>query len=308
MQDFLQKELVFYPHLFLDNSITTCSLFPFCKVSERDEAVICKNLQDSHLVTPSFDNSLLHFSQELILEIQERSRDLVNTLYIQNYSQGIEELQCIKYKRNNYGFLVFDNSSRKEEGKVVLEKLGILFLEFKEYNKRIQEYSKLIQDRNLELELVKANLYKKNVKRETGCTLVFEGVHCGTNSRILKKLFEIVAPICFVDYRARSTSGVVRFKSRSGAQFAEIYFLKEFISQKSWDDLGSFHTSHDRIMLKKMSEAEETEYYTTFSKKQSEEAIDKIESSKSIQKRKIEDSESQEPNKRIHTRFETDLD
>ena len=253
LQEFLQKRLIFYPHLLLqeESAITTVSLFPFLPVKERDESLICKSLYGSRLVTPSFDNSLLYLEKELWNSMTLKS--IENTLYYQdlNYNSknlDFSGLKCTEFLGFGHGFLVFENLYDLNDAiKKLNSKNDIKVLTFQEYRKRIGEYTNLIKERNLELSILKSNLYNRNFEWENGTVYRFRGVHSGTNSKILKKLFEIVAPVCFVEYIKGSKQGKVRFKSQNGGNLAKLYFSREFISQKSWDDLGSFSTDLEKM-------------------------------------------------------------
>ena len=269
VEEFIKTRLIFYPHLLLiqDSAISTVSLFPFLSVKERDESIICKSLHGSKLITPSFDNSLLIIEKGLWESLIGHL--VQNTLYYQGPGQGSCQslgpelgLKFTKIPGFGHGFLVFENFQDLNDAfKLLRSRQDLQVLTFEEYKKRIQEYILEMKERNQKLSLLKANLYNSKVEREIRTVYRFTGVHSGTNSKILKKLFEIVAPVCFIEYIKGSKTGKVRFKSQNGGKLAKLYFSKEFISQKSWDDLGSFSTDlhkMDRILLEKNDDTEKT--------------------------------------------------
>ncbi|KAJ3154551.1 hypothetical protein HDU86_004680 [Geranomyces michiganensis] len=67
----------------------------------------------------------------------------------------------------------------------------------------------------------------------------FWDVHPATNTKILKRLFEMVAPVAFVEFRRNNGTGYVRFKTSHGAHLASTYFNTEYIVQKNANDCGT---------------------------------------------------------------------
>ncbi|KAI8590917.1 hypothetical protein BDZ88DRAFT_412760 [Geranomyces variabilis] len=67
----------------------------------------------------------------------------------------------------------------------------------------------------------------------------FWDVHSGTNTKVLKRLFEMVAPVAFVEFRRNNGTGYVRFKTPNGAHLASTYFNSEYIVQQNANDCGT---------------------------------------------------------------------
>ena len=81
---------------------------------------------------------------------------------------------------------------------------------------------------------------------EPGVIAAFQNVHPQTQSKTLRILFELLAPVSFVDYSYGKKRGYVRFKSAYGAQLACSYFEREFVGQSHGGDTGSLLTSKVR--------------------------------------------------------------
>ncbi|KAJ3175873.1 hypothetical protein HDU87_005701 [Geranomyces variabilis] len=67
----------------------------------------------------------------------------------------------------------------------------------------------------------------------------FWDVHHATNTKVLKRLFEMVAPVAFVEFRRNNGTGYVRFKTPHGAHHASTYFNTEYIVQQNANDCGT---------------------------------------------------------------------
>ncbi|KAJ3207339.1 hypothetical protein HDU82_003838 [Entophlyctis luteolus] len=92
---------------------------------------------------------------------------------------------------------------------------------------------------------------------EAGVVVRYSNVHRGTSRKILKTLFELVAPVSFVDYTKGETEGFVRFKTPMGATLATSYFSHQNIVQINSKDVGTLITSVKHLQRLKSSIASE---------------------------------------------------
>jgi hypothetical protein len=82
------------------------------------------------------------------------------------------------------------------------------------------------------------NTPKNPVLYRNGIFAAFFNVHRDTSRIVLKRLFELIAPVSYVDYESGKTSGHLRFKDPTGARLTEIYFGKECVIQTGGTCLG----------------------------------------------------------------------
>ncbi|KAI9203344.1 uncharacterized protein BJ171DRAFT_510430 [Polychytrium aggregatum] len=125
-------------------------------------------------------------------------------------------------------------------------------LDFASWRSLSEEYQALLE-------------YNKNVLRETleqqinrhgpavfeqGVVAEFTGTHSQTNTKTLKRMFESVAPVAYLDCRRSKGSGRghVRFKTPYGAQLAELYFKRESIVQIHGQDIGTLYSKAKQSM------------------------------------------------------------
>ncbi|KAI8917171.1 hypothetical protein DFJ77DRAFT_459423 [Powellomyces hirtus] len=67
----------------------------------------------------------------------------------------------------------------------------------------------------------------------------FSDVFRGTNTKIIKRLFEMIAPVTFVDFSPKENNGFIRFKTPHGARLAFTYFTNEYVVQTHAYDCGT---------------------------------------------------------------------
>ena len=104
----------------------------------------------------------------------------------------------------------------------------------------------------------------------------FKNVHFQANSKSIKFLFEMVAPVAFIEYsqfQNPSREGYIRFKSEHGAQLACIYFAREYvyqshskctgilISPNDSQDSQDSQNKKDRIELNLLDSKEQQDYW-----------------------------------------------
>ncbi|KAI8827192.1 uncharacterized protein EV422DRAFT_512982 [Fimicolochytrium jonesii] len=69
----------------------------------------------------------------------------------------------------------------------------------------------------------------------------FTGAHPQATTRVLRKLFEMIAPVSFVETRkgGGGGEGIVRFKTMHGARLAVVWFGREYVCQMHKGDTGT---------------------------------------------------------------------
>jgi RNA recognition motif-containing protein len=253
-------------------------------------------------ITSIFYPESKYFKRHAFITFEEASS---LELVIQTFP--FTQLQDITSKNNTYSYFI-------------LSKL--------DWQKRSLEYQSLLELKRQQLQELKESRAGTHASLafEAGVVAQFKNVHSETSSRVLKALFEMIAPVSFIDYSG-GTSGHVRFKTRHGAHLACAFFTKEFIHQSHPDDTGSLLTlKQDRARKKsKMNEAKqelqnslptnqtETEFEQRgiemyLLKGRDEEAYwNRIMDFQNRKKRKaIEKEREEEKSKKIHLVFDSD--
>jgi hypothetical protein len=122
--------------------------------------------------------------------------------------------------------LKFENAFQPRGHRVILKtKWNALMSEY---------YSRQIQLNNRE-SASNVNL-NSGISFCPGVLVYFMGVHQNTTSKTIKRLFEMVAPVAYVDYNFGEQQGYCRFKSSYGAQLAVNYFTRLCVVQTSGED------------------------------------------------------------------------
>ncbi|KAJ3282493.1 hypothetical protein HK104_010866 [Borealophlyctis nickersoniae] len=129
------------------------------------------------------------------------------------------------------------------------------------WNERMAEYTALLAKKKAEE--VKGIPKKSSSAAQTGLQrgviAKYRGVHPETDRRTLKKLFELVAPVAYVDHTISEASGYVRFETPHGAQLAVAYFSQECVGQLHKSDTGSFVSSASKKAAKGSAESSNSE-------------------------------------------------
>ncbi|KAJ3037225.1 hypothetical protein HDV00_001857 [Rhizophlyctis rosea] len=109
-----------------------------------------------------------------------------------------------------------------------------------EWIKRMDEYSSILEKkRAMEERVIQDTVGTHELHFQEGLVAEFAGVHQKTNRKVLKRLFEMIAPVAYVDYTINQTSGFARFKSPHGAVLACTYFSRECVTQMHENDTGT---------------------------------------------------------------------
>ena len=172
-----------------------------------------------------------------------------------------------------------------------------------EWNTRMREYQSLLETRKQQLIQLKESRAGSHppAAYERGIMAQFTHVHPDTNSKTLKHLFELVAPVAYIDLDYKQQRGHVRFKTRQGAQFACQYFSQTCIYQSSGSDTGTLFTlskntkkeSPPFVQLRLLKGQEESAYWDQISERQS-----------ASRKRKVEQEKAEFVAKKSHITFE----
>ena len=112
---------------------------------------------------------------------------------------------------------------------------------------------------------------RKHAEYEKGCILYFSNSHPKSNSRTIKMIFELVAPVVFIDYNDQD--GYCRFKSSLGATRAVCYFSRcNIVQQHGKDTTGKLdpYYEHQGIQTRLLEGREEREYWDYIFQKQNE--------------------------------------
>ncbi|KAJ2996070.1 hypothetical protein HDV02_000220, partial [Globomyces sp. JEL0801] len=145
---------------------------------------------------------------------------------------------------------------------------------------RCLEYHEHLSKVTNELEQVKNGCIKeRHVEYQKGVIGVCQGLNSSTNSKTIKKLMEMVAPVAFVDYQRGNTYAYIRFKSHYGLLLAQSYYSRTCITQKNgYDCTGALQSAECKqqfynfqndidscsgIVLYGLDGADEAEYWET---------------------------------------------
>ncbi|KAI8843170.1 hypothetical protein BJ741DRAFT_295564 [Chytriomyces cf. hyalinus JEL632] len=135
------------------------------------------------------------------------------------------------------------------EGAALNEWAHVRVLKLIEWHNRMDEYQTLLHTRRAELAKVvhaKTGTHA-GASFEPGVIVKYTGVHKHTSRRLIKALFELIAPVTFIDYTKGSEEGFARFKTKHGASLCHHYFSKQTIVQTHAHDSGTLITSLDQL-------------------------------------------------------------
>ncbi|KAI9102712.1 hypothetical protein DFS34DRAFT_674126 [Phlyctochytrium arcticum] len=124
-------------------------------------------------------------------------------------------------------------------------------------------YVRRLEKKKQELDLCKRPQHNADQRAEFERKVVgkFSNAHVQTTSKVLKRVFGMVAPVVFVDLNDKTGSGYVRFKSSHGLRLASILFTREYIVQKHKDDTGSILSAKSRPARTESAEADDVPEY-----------------------------------------------
>ncbi|KAJ3230263.1 hypothetical protein HDU81_004630 [Chytriomyces hyalinus] len=135
------------------------------------------------------------------------------------------------------------------EGAALNEWAHVRVLKLIEWHNRMDEYQTLLHARRAELAKVvhaKTGTHA-GAAYEPGVIVKYTGVHKNTSRKLIKALFELIAPVTFIDYTKGSEEGYARFKTKHGATLCHYYFSKQTIVQTHAHDSGTLITSLDQL-------------------------------------------------------------
>ncbi|KAJ3069613.1 hypothetical protein HDU98_007324 [Podochytrium sp. JEL0797] len=108
-----------------------------------------------------------------------------------------------------------------------------------EWQKQMKEYQTLLTERRSQLDGLlrsKKGSHDGGATFESGVVAKYSGVHKGTSRKVLKQLFDLLAPVSFVDHPKSHTEGHVRFKTAEGALHAASFLRRQTIAQVHAND------------------------------------------------------------------------
>ncbi|KAJ3415481.1 hypothetical protein HDV05_004923 [Chytridiales sp. JEL 0842] len=150
-----------------------------------------------------------------------------------------------------------------ETGKELDEKVAawnfVRVMTMTEWTKRTEEYRQHMKSERGRLQQVMSSKVgtHEQVKYHRFTVARFTGVHRNTNRKVLKDLFELVAPVSYISYEKGQTTGHVRFKTKNGAALACTFFAREHVTQANQNDTGTLLSKVEQknMQQKKVKEA-----------------------------------------------------
>ncbi|KAJ3367728.1 hypothetical protein HDU91_001133 [Kappamyces sp. JEL0680] len=175
------------------------------------------------------------------------TRDLLDELFSQ--CGKIKELHLMDAWKPPCAFVVFKKAQSAQAACGLEHKAVSRVMLKSRWDELCFEYTHIqeLQAQRLESIMQSAFGQQPALVREKGTIAEFSGVHWQTSSKTLKKLFEMVSSVAYVDHTPGSTSGHVRFKTATDAQLAVSYFSRVCISQAGPDDcVGTLDAARSR--------------------------------------------------------------
>ncbi|KAJ3063157.1 hypothetical protein HDU99_004969, partial [Rhizoclosmatium hyalinum] len=126
----------------------------------------------------------------------------------------------------------------------------VRILPMETWHTRTQEYQSLMHKRRSLLDVTmssRAGSHASGAEYEPGVVITYTGVHKSTSRKVLKQLFELIAPVSYIDHTIHQTNGFVRFKTAQGASRAFHYFSRQCIVHCSPKDIGTLITSSTQL-------------------------------------------------------------
>ncbi|KAI8618701.1 hypothetical protein BC830DRAFT_1107754, partial [Chytriomyces sp. MP71] len=123
-------------------------------------------------------------------------------------------------------------------------------LPMQEWTKRMKEYQTLLDERKRVLDALmrsKSGSHTNGAVFENGVVVHYTGVHIGTNRKVLKRLFELISPVSYIDHSKGETEGYIRFKTQHGAALAAQYLHRHTLLQTHAGDTGTLITSRTQL-------------------------------------------------------------
>lgn len=243
----------------------------FSKLDCDDEAKIAKELRKISELEVSEDG------RAVTMELPRFNLDQ-NTLYVgidnqidlQEFNQFGNVSQTWIHSSNKFAFITFTSAADQIMDKLpppVLEKVMPKI----EWNKKTEEYYLL------SISKVEKHAVPFSIQYQKGIVGYFENVHSETNSKILRQLFELAAPVAFVEYKNGDRFGYVRFKDPREADNARNLFSRITIKQNNKNCKGKifpFTRFTNGIQLSILKGKEEEEYWEWLkSEKDEQEAV-----------------------------------
>ncbi|KAJ3275841.1 hypothetical protein HDV01_006707 [Terramyces sp. JEL0728] len=171
-----------------------------------------------------------------------------------------------------------------------------------EWNKRMEEYY-LEYNKDIEKPVTPFS-----VQYQEGIVGYFENVHNETNSKVLRQLFDLAAPVAYIEYNNGNTFGYARFKDPIQADNAKNLFSRVTICQSSRDCKGKifpFTRFNRGIKLTILEGKEEEEYWEWLNNEREELQTKIVPENPSVQVEiDIKPRERKPKKKSVHLKFD----
>ncbi|KAJ3322860.1 hypothetical protein HDV06_002721 [Boothiomyces sp. JEL0866] len=271
----------------------------FVKLDCKDEAKIAREMRKIKELTVSEDG------RAVTMDLPSWDIDS-NTLYVavdgqvdlQSFNLYGKVLQTWIDSSNKFAFVTFaDNVDQivQEFPKHLQEKI----MAKQEWNKRTEEYY-LLSTRNIERASIRFT-----VNYQKGVVGYFENIHCETNSKVLRQLFELAAPVAFVEYTKGDSTGYVRFKDPISADYARNLFSRVTIRQSNKECRGKifpFTRFSSGIKLTILFGKEEEEYWDWLN--HNAEENETVTNTEPIKETKVLKKDKPPKKKAVHLKFD----
>lgn len=199
----------------------------FADIDCDDEGLIAVSIRKNTGLKLSFD------SRNIVFQKQDHNwhLNILNTIYIEKYTMkinynaimktfGMYDIKSIYIgKKEEYAFIVFEtildaqdvaskyqfpilNAKTNIMDFIKLEKqykCGFIIMPYQEWHKRSVEYFELFKKSQQALNDVMEHSGTKKATFEDGVVCKFKGIHEESPLKVIKRLFEMVAPVSYVD-------------------------------------------------------------------------------------------------------------
>lgn len=244
---------------------------PFSYFTDADEAILSRNLNSHYKIING--NSIWKEYKDL--------NDDENWVYLEPFE--LLNGGTSVWKRRNYGFIRLasgDNGDEKRKNTLINDsnESGKMRMIKVEWNKRMNEYQTLRNSIITNHKVTSGSTYYNTLQDsisldliQTGSVLYFTGVNPTCTIKTLKNIFNLIAPVHFIDKRGHD--GYIFYKTSKGAQLALEYFNRIHIYQSSDVCTGiidSFCINHhdkvkkgldNGICVYELSASEQEEYW-----------------------------------------------
>jgi hypothetical protein len=249
----LLRELRFHYDIYLPlsrkNYISITKVFDILQCD--DEAIICREFRANFpQICISDDGQEFSIKKDLNFDLLDS-----RTLYVEADWSKVENIvdlanvETVWHSSNgSFHFITFNNEMESEKALIshLRVKSGLRWMRKMEWNNRMIKYEELM---NAQISFFEESLGTKTVVENRleylpGVIGCFSNVNPNTDRKTIKRLFEMIAPVRYVDYNYGECGGYVRFKTSRGAQLAQNFFSRCCIIQTHEKDFDGFLDPH----------------------------------------------------------------